>query len=77
MNEPFPLFPQDYTSSRQRFRLQYERLRNRWPEARLEAYPLPGNEDLTIDWVHAPPSRKNERLILFTTGGAQTQIMWI
>ncbi len=68
MNETSSLFPQDYVSSRQRFRLQYERLRKRWPEAQPEAYRLPGDDDLTIDWVHAPPSQKNERLILFTTG---------
>lgn len=62
------LFPQDYESSRNRFRLQYDRIRTYWPDAQLEAHRLSTDEDLTIDWVHAPSTRTNQSVVLFTTG---------
>jgi hypothetical protein len=62
------LFPDTYEASRQRFRSQLERLRARWPQARLHSRALEADEDLTTDWFDAPPARATERLLIVTTG---------
>ncbi len=62
------LFPASYTSSRLRFRGYLERLQARWPLARLVTRPLPGDPNLTQDWIEAVPRGKREKVLLFTLG---------
>jgi predicted deacylase len=62
------LFPQSYEESRARFRQNLRRVQRLWPDARLECYPLGGDEDLTIDWIQAQGLERREKLLMFTTG---------
>lgn len=61
-------FPQDYQSSRRWFREAVARVRVYWPEAHLESFCLPGEEDLTIDWIRAEALEQPEKLLILTTG---------
>jgi hypothetical protein len=62
------LFPNSYAESRERFRQNFTRVRQRWPGARLERLPLPiPGEDLTLDWIEAPAGQP-EKLLIFTLG---------
>lgn len=60
-------FPITYEGSRQRFRDYLPEIKKRWPDARIEQYRLPGEEDLTIDWITAAATDKTEKLLIFTT----------
>ena len=62
------LFPRSYEESRARFRSNLDLIRRLWPNARLMNHRLAGEEDLTIDWIQAESSERNEKLLLFTTG---------
>ncbi len=60
------LFPQTYASSRARFLRDVELLRPKWHSSRLESHPLKNHPDLSIDWLWAEPSKK-ENLIFIST----------
>lgn len=61
-------FPPTYQDSKAYFRDQLEKIRAVWPSARLDEYAISDEEGLTIDWIHAEPIKKKEKLILITTG---------
>lgn len=60
-------FPATYDESRQRFRDYLPVIKKRWHQAKIEQHRLPGNEDLTIDWISSEATQKTERLLVFTT----------
>jgi hypothetical protein len=62
------LFPESYETSRNRFRLTLDRVRSFWPEAHLFHHSLPGEDDLTIDWIYSPALEKNQKVFILTTG---------
>lgn len=39
-----------------------------WPKAKLFQHELPGDEDLTIDWIYSEALESNQKVLLFTTG---------
>ncbi|HPD41631.1 MAG TPA: DUF2817 domain-containing protein, partial [Anaerolineae bacterium] len=61
-------FPADYPTARAQFRALAPRLQARWPAAQLEAFPLSGQADLTVDGFYAPPLETPRRLLTVTTG---------
>jgi len=77
-------FPSTYEDSRERFRLSLNLLQSKWPDARLESYPLKEHPDLSIDWLWAD-ARQKENLVILSTGehgiegyvGAAMQKMFI
>lgn len=62
------MYATDYLDSRNRFRSRLTALRQRWPDARLSAHRLSGDEDLTIDWISAPARQSFSKLVILTTG---------
>lgn len=68
MNSESKLFPETYEASRDRFRGNLARIQAGWPEAHLAQHTLSGDEDLTIDWIQSPATRRNEKVFLLTTG---------
>lgn len=60
-------FPATYEASRQRFRDYLPVIKKRWKNAKIEQYRMPGDEDLTIDWISADAVKKTEKLLIFTT----------
>ena len=60
-------FPEDYAASRRRFRESLGTIRERWPDAGLDAYVLAGT-DLTIDWIAAEPRGTHRHLLLVSAG---------
>lgn len=62
-----PLFPSSYEDSRTRFILDFERLRTKWADSRLESVPLKTDPSLSIDYVWAEP-RQKENLVIISTG---------
>ena len=60
-------FPSSYEDSRERFRLSLSLLQQKWPDARLESYPLKEHPDLSVDWIWAD-SRRKENLVIVSTG---------
>lgn len=59
-------FPSSYEDSRERFKQSLSLLRQKWPDARLENYPLKEYPDLSIDWIWAE-ARQKENLIIVST----------
>ena len=68
MSDLDQLFPESYEISRERFRKNFALIQERWPGARLESHMLPGDEDLTIDWVVADALARREKILIFTNG---------
>jgi hypothetical protein len=68
MSDISTLFPETYEASRERFRNNLTVVQKKWPQARLSHHRLPGDEDLTIDWIYADASKKNEKVFILTTG---------
>ena len=68
MSEILALFPETYEASRARFRDNLTVVQKLWPQARLSKHQLPGDEDLSIDWIYADALGKNEKIFLLTTG---------
>jgi hypothetical protein len=68
MTELPALFPETYEASRQRFRKNLSAVQAMWPKAKLFQHVLPGNEVLTIDWIHSDAVENNEKILLLTTG---------
>lgn len=62
------LFPETYESSRERFRNSLPVIQAMWPKAKFFQQKLPGDEDLTIDWIYSDALESNEKVLLFTTG---------
>ena len=67
MEEILSLFPKTYAASRERFRQNLTVVQKQWPEAELSYHRLPGDEDLTIDWVQSAALEKNEKVLVMTT----------
>lgn len=61
-------FPTSYVAAREQFRAAAVQLQARWPSARLEAHPLDGYPDLTVDWLSAAPVVACKQLLVVTTG---------
>ena len=68
MSEILSLFPETYEVSRARFREDLSVVQQFWPQAQLSKHRLPGDEDLTIDWIYADAVGKNEKVFILTTG---------
>jgi len=68
MSEILSLFPETYEASRMRFRENLALVQKSWPQAQLSQHRLPGDEDLTIDWIYADALGKNEKVFILTTG---------
>jgi len=68
MSEILSLFPETYEASRMRFRENLAEVQKSWPQAQLSQHRLPGDEDLTIDWIYADALEKNEKVFILTTG---------
>ncbi len=62
------LFPRSYEGSRARFRRNLDKIKQFWPQARLQFYRLEGDEELTIDWIAAHGRKRNDRLLVMTLG---------
>jgi hypothetical protein len=62
------LFPESYEASRQDFLSNFEPIRALWSNAQQHRYPLPGSEELSIDWISADPEVAFDKLFVFTTG---------
>ncbi len=61
------LFPESYEASRARFIQDFDLLRAKWGNSRLESYPLKSDPSLSIDYGWAEPRHK-ENLIVVSTG---------
>lgn len=61
-------FPSSYEESRARFQQYVEQVQPRWPTARLGQHRLPGDEDLTIDWLEAEPVEGHGQVLVVTIG---------
>ncbi len=62
------MIPENYETSRARFRAYLPTLRDRWDGALLSSHALPYGEDLTIDWLYCAPTVQKERLFVLSTG---------
>lgn len=67
MEDILSLFPETYEASRERFRQNLAVIQKHWPGAKLSHHRLPGDEDLTIDWIHSDALDKNEKVLILTT----------
>lgn len=67
MEDLLALFPETYEASRDRFRLGLSLIQKQWPAAQPFHHRLPGEEDLTIDWIQSDALEKNEKILVFTT----------
>ncbi len=68
MNEIATLFPETYEASRARFRDNLAIVQTNWPQAQLSQHRLPGEDDLTIDWIYSDAQEKNEKVFILTIG---------
>jgi hypothetical protein len=68
MTEIQALFPETYETSRQRFRDNLSTVQAMWPKAKLFQHALPGDEDLTIDWIYSDAVESKEKIFMLTTG---------
>jgi len=68
MNDIQPLFPDTYEASRTRFRNDFSAVQAMWFGAKLFQHKLSDDEDLTIDWIYSPALKRNEKVLIFTTG---------
>lgn len=68
MNPISALFPESYEASRARFRENLPLIQERWPAAQLAQHALPGDEGMTIDWIHSPATQRNQRVFILTIG---------
>jgi hypothetical protein len=67
MDDILSLFPETYEASRERFRQNLSAIQKRWLAANLSHHRLPGDEDLSIDWIHSGAVDKNEKVLILTT----------
>ena len=57
-----------YEQSRERFHDDLASVRYLWPVARLNSHSLPGQDDLSIDWISARATKRKDKLLILTTG---------
>lgn len=62
------LFLDDFEACQRRFEASLDRVRVQWPTARRIEYPIPSDEALRISTILGPPSRRTEKLLIFTVG---------
>ena len=62
------LFPETYESSRERFRDNLPTVQSVWAKAKPFQHKLPGEEDLTIDWIYSDALETNQKIFILTTG---------
>lgn len=62
------LFPDTYDASRRRFRTNLANVRKLWPQAQEFQHKLPGDDDLTIDWIYSDALVENQKVFILTTG---------
>ncbi|GAB4456438.1 MAG: hypothetical protein Kow0070_06550 [Anaerolineales bacterium] len=62
------LFPETYEASRERFRSNLTAIQSLWGSAALHQHKLPGDEDLTIDWIYSDATETNQKVFILTTG---------
>jgi hypothetical protein len=67
MEDVLALFPETYEDSRERFCQNLAVIQKQWPQAGLSYHRVPGDEDLTIDWIRSDAMEKNEKVLIFTT----------
>jgi len=67
MSDITSLFPETYEASRDRFRQNLAVVQARWPQAQHSYHRLPGEEDLTIDWIYTDGLEKNKKVFILTT----------
>jgi hypothetical protein len=67
MENLLALFPETYEASRARFHQNLPAIQTWWPAAALSTHRLPGDEDLTIDWIQSNALDKNEKVLILTT----------
>ncbi len=60
-------FPSSYEDSRARFIRDFELLRPKWADSRLESVPLKTDSSISIDYAWAEPHKK-QNLIVISTG---------
>ncbi|MFU8794415.1 MAG: M14 family metallopeptidase [Dethiobacteria bacterium] len=61
-------FADSYEENRAKFRDLLRPVKDLWPSAEIEQYPVISEEDLTIDLIRALPSNEQKRLIIISTG---------
>jgi len=62
------LFPESYQAARSRFRGELARVQAGWPAAHLARHAVAGGEATTIDWIEAPATGQQDKLLILTTG---------
>jgi hypothetical protein len=62
------LFPDTYENSRARFRENLGEVQAYWPSAQLLQHRLPGEEDLTMDWIVSDALERNAKVFILTIG---------
>lgn len=63
------LIPDSFEASRGRFRSSLGRVAVRWPSSRIETHIIhAGEDDLSIDILHAPATQRAQHMLLVTTG---------
>ena len=60
--------PESFEASRANFRLGLAKVQAHWPAAQLHVHALPGEEDLSIDWITAQARRVAEKVLIITAG---------
>jgi hypothetical protein len=68
MTETQAFFPETYEASRERLHNDLSAVQAMWPKTRLFQRTLPGDEDLTIDWIYSDATERNEKVVMLTTG---------
>ena len=68
MQDTAALFPETYETSRDRFHQDLAVVQKLWPDAKINQHKLPGEEDLTIDWILSDALEENKKILIFTTG---------
>jgi hypothetical protein len=67
MTGTISLFCEDYQQSRARFRHSLETVRRDWPGAGYHQRTIPGEGDLTTDWIFAEGEKGAGKLLIVTT----------
>ena len=68
MSETANFFSETYEASRARFQDSLSLVQDLWPQAKLSQHRLPDEEDLSIDWIYTDALKKNDKVLILTTG---------
>jgi predicted deacylase len=60
--------PETYEQSRSDFQAALVEVQKLWPSARLTSHSLPGQPDLTMDWISADALQTRNKLLILTAG---------